>query len=681
MNVRVAAETSIVALGMILTSVARADEARLGIAGLSVTPHVMAATMRYSRNPEPAVGARVQLFLRNDGTHGDASIVLDRDSRVVFEGVTPTELLQARAWSWHDMPAATPGERTVVPPGGLTVWTFNSRTAKYGPGGRVRFEAGPAGRPWLSTELALDRPTCWLSAVTFLGADAAIQPDTMVVHVANASESVAEIRSCRLWLPGDARSPRVLFAQPPLKSLQPFNGHGSIPAGDCGGFTVSTGPLPLTYAAVETELARPGGETFSLWAFLRIKVERFDISGGWVNGDGNAVTSETFLKALKRLSVNTAHLQLTPGYSDTPLYERYPLKYFGAANPVAQYDTDAMLPKIHAVEFLGEPQYGGGRPVAPQEVWERLHPFAGTRLATSVTHSDERIWRDYAGLSDYPHFDAYRVTAPSPDAWRRYDRWGGARITWGAPLETIGDMCRSLRELNRPLPCAIWSQGPHDGWGRYGGRARTSPTPDEIRMQAYHAIASRITSLYWFNLSLEALTMWRDTLDELGRIGRELRMMDRFLLEGDACRFERLARNGKLDWDLASVCGPRAALLFALDLDYVPDPREKVFRFGAPRSATWRFRLPRYLEGVNDVFRLDADGLYDAAWSLGEGIVEIRGKANRVAVFVATPDPRLRTAIEERRQKLIAAEAALRFDPARNDADFRQLVRLQESRE
>ena len=112
----------------------------------------------------------------------------------------------------------------------------------------------------------------------------------------------------------------------------------------------------------------------------------------------------------------------------------------------------------------------------PQEVWAAFLPYEPTRLPTSVTHSEERIWRDYAGLSDYPHYDAYRVTAPSPDAWGLYDRWGGERIRWGAPLETIGDMTRSLRDLNRPRPIAYWSQGAHEGWDRYGGRARTSPT-------------------------------------------------------------------------------------------------------------------------------------------------------------------------------------------------------------
>ena len=68
-----------------------------------------------------------------------------------------------------------------------------------------------------------------------------------------------------------------------------------------------------------------------------------------------------------------------------------------------------MLPRIHAVEFLGESQYGGEGPVPPQEVWKQLSAYAPTRLPTAVTHSEERVWRFYAGLSDYPHYDALRA--------------------------------------------------------------------------------------------------------------------------------------------------------------------------------------------------------------------------------------------------------------------------------
>ena len=68
--------------------------------------------------------------------------------------------------------------------------------------------------------------------------------------------------------------------------------------------------------------------------------------------------------------------------------------------------------------------------------------------------------------------------------------------------------------------------------------------------------------------------------------------------------------------------------------------------------------------------------MYDTKWSHKDSAVEIREKASRVAVYVATPDASLRASLEAKRQRLIAAEAALQFDPARNDADYQQLAQL-----
>jgi hypothetical protein len=96
---------------------------------------------------------------------------------------------------------------------------------------------------------------------------------------------------------------------------------------------------------------------------------------------------------------------------------------------------------------------------------------------------------------------------------------GRRAIRWGSPLETIGEMTRSLRELNRPRPIAYWSQGAHHDWNGYGGRKRGSPTPDELRLQAYHALSSRITSLYWFNLSLRSLVTFPDLIEPITRVG------------------------------------------------------------------------------------------------------------------------------------------------------------------
>lgn len=640
----------------------------LSLDGVAVAPHLMLDTMRYTKAPEPADGARVQLFLRNASKE---VLTMDAAARLLFDGKAPGALLESGDWAWHDTPAASQVGTLVLAPDTMTVWTFNGRRKPFGPGGTCKVELGPEDAPWLAQDLEIAAPKQWISAITFLGPEADVRPDTLVVHVANDAASPLELRGCRLWLPLDPKNPRVLAAQPPLAEITPFNGHKSIPAKDRGGFTAKPGPLPLTYAVVEVTVAS-GGKELSLWGHLRVRKEVFDISGGWVGSD-DALKSEAFHKALKRFYVNTAHMAASPGYTDTEMYAKYPLKYFNCLEP-AQYDTDELLPRIHAVECLGEPQYGGGRPVPPQEVWEKLYPYAATRLATTLTNSEERVWRDYAGLSDFTHYDAYRVTAPSCDAWWKYDRWTGGKIYWGSPLETITDMCISLREMTRPMPCAYWSQGPHEGWGRYGGRKRTSPTPEELRLQAHHALSTRITSLYWFNLSLKTLVKWRDTLDELGRVGREMRMMDDFLLEGDAYRHERVLKaDGKPDWDLNSVACPRGALLFALDLDYDADREVRVFKFGAPRAAVFSFPLPAYLGAPADVFRMDADGVHDVSWTAKDGGVEISDTRSLVGIYVAAPDKELRGRMAAEHQELLASEAALNFDPARNDADFAEL--------
>ena len=63
----------------------------------------------------------------------------------------------------------------------------------------------------------------------------------------------------------------------------------------------STGPLPLTYTALEVKLSDAEGKPLTLWAHLRLKREWVDISGGWVLSDlggSNTLQSEEFLKTL-----------------------------------------------------------------------------------------------------------------------------------------------------------------------------------------------------------------------------------------------------------------------------------------------------------------------------------------------------------------------------------------------
>ncbi len=528
-------------------------------------------------------------------------------------------------------------------------------------------------------EFPINRPRAWLSAITFLGSGDSLRPTKTVVHVQNETGESLSMVGCRLWLPAQPADFRVFTSQTWQTNLSSFPANGVIPAGEKGGFILDSAPLPLGYAGVEVRVAGADGIARSLWAHLRVKREVFDLGGGWVAsalGSSNTLTVEPYLKILHRMHINTGMHQDVPGYSDTALFDRYPLKYMNRLAPFDHYDTDAMLTRIHAVEFLGEPQYGGGRPVPPQEVFEKLAPYAPTRLPTTITHSEERVWRYYAGLADYPHFDAYRVTAPAPDAWGLYDRWGEGRLRWGAPLETIGDMTRSLRDLNRPRPIAVWSQGAHDGWDRQAGRARTSPTADELRSQAYHALSSRITSLYWFNLSLGSLVKFRDLLDPITRVDREIRLLEDLLLEGDAFEYRRELERGNPSWDLASVVGPHGGIFFALDLAYTPNRQEKVFKF-LEREGTFDFGLPESLPHPVEVFRIDADGVHDVRNQWHPGHLEISDRFHVVGIYIISPKIGLRTRLEARHKQLLEYEKAIDFDPATSDADFKTLRRLE----
>lgn len=640
--------------------------------GVHVVPHVQSTEMRYRQKADFSLGARVEVFLRNTS---DKDIVLPSTTDVRLRGRTPAELLQADEWAWHDLPSAWGGDPLRLPPGAMTVWSWNGKHAAWGANMQAELTVAVPGEadPSRAT-VRIDAPSTWLSSVTCLGPATNVRPDSLIFHVANRTAGPLRIDACRLWLPENNATWRALFPQPWISNrLERFPADGVIPPNDRGGARVATGPLPLSYAAIEIRLSDAAGTSTTVWAHQRIKREVFDISGGWVAdrlGSSNTLHAEPYLKALRRMHVNAGMHQEVPGYSDTPLFEKYPLKYMNRLQPFERYDSEEVLPRVHAVEFLGEPQYGGGRPVPPQEVWKAVSVYAPTRLPTSVTHSEERIWRFYAGLTDYPHYDAYRVTAPSPDAWGQYDRWDGQRIRWGSPLETIGEMTRSLRDLNRPRPIAYWSQGAHHDWNGYGGRKRGSPTPDELRQQACHALSSRITSLYWFNLSLRSLVTFPDLIEPITRVGREIRMLEEYYLEGDATSHERVLRDGKPDWDLDVVAGPRGAVLFALDLAYTADHEERVFKFGPPRNASFLFPLPAYLRGPAEVFRLDADGATRVEHSVKGGAVEIRDRVSRVAIYVAATAPGERARIEARRQSLIAGETAIGFDPGRHAADL-----------
>jgi hypothetical protein len=658
-----------------LGEVARAADPVL-LEGVVVTPHLIAPRMIYQKPKPTELGARVDLVLRSTS---DQPISI---AAIRFDGQDPESLRKKGTIAWHSLKGLP--EQPTIPPGGHRHIALNGRRADWGVGSQHTIDVDLGGSQ-VSIPFRLAPPERFISAITYLGSGPGIYPNRAVVHLTNDASEEAVVQSVRLFTPSQP-SQWMNFDQPAkILEWKMLPQKKAMPAKDRAVVEISFEPLPLTYGLLAVDLLLPSGRKETLWGRTRIKRESFDISGGWVvNGTpfGLSVTYEPFLKLLKRIHVNTAHYQGTPGYSDqsaeSGLYARYPLKYFSNLKPVEEFDRDELLPRIHAAEWLGEPQYPNPEDnESPQRVYDEASVYAPSRLATTVTLSDESTWRYYAGLTDFPHYDAYRVVAPHVDAWPKYDRWEGKKIYWGSPLETIGDMTRSLRDLSRPAPTAYWAQGPADGWKGFDGRRRRSPTPDELRSQAYHALAQRITSLYWFNLSPRSLVMFRDTLDELGRVGREIRMLDHFYLEGDATDYRVQPSTTGPGWDLSTISSPRGSLLFALDLEYRVDTKERVFAFPDPRPMSFDFALPGYLRtGELDVFRVDADGVHEVKHSRTQTGVRIDDVRSNVGIYVAAHDRSVREETARRQQELVAGEEALSFDPARNDADFELLARM-----
>lgn len=671
----------------------------LEIVGLSVTPHVYSREIRYGREPRLQGGSLVRLVIRHVDPGADPLAL-----ELTVSGRKPSELVANGEWSWHETPESlgTPDRPYQLAPGAWDVFTLNGVSANWASGGRATLTlAAPRSGAREDFEFSLQPPPIRLTRVALLAADDPAPddvrlrlPERGVIHIENASSEAWRIVGVQSYVlrsdsvDGPGGSARGYLPGPAAIEVRPFAGQGEIPPGQRGGATFRfTAAFPLARGLLAARLVDAAGTPLTLWAHLRFKVERFDIGAGWLDipsrepdaddAGGRRVVPlahETFLKLLRRMHVNLAHVEHVPGYLEaagpTALYERYPLRLMNGLDDVAKYNEDAWVGRIHGVDKVGEPQMG----LRPQATYEALRPYDQARYPTTVTLSMDSGFRDYAGLSDYPHFDAYRVTAPAADQWMKYDRWPEGRIFWGAPLEGIGEMTRTLNALSRPAPIAIWSQNVHEGWQGGLGRKRRSPTPDEIRAQAYQGLANGVTSLYWYSLQSWSLLAYRDAIAVTTELGREMRMLEPLLVVADPAWHQRQTREGRPDLDLNTLITPTALVAFALDLDYYPDKQAQEFRFRGPRTLSLEWPVPKFLHPLADVFRVSHAGVHDVDWEPTDTGFRVRDSLDRAAIYVAAPTAEWRAKLIQRHAHWVTWEEATGLDPATNDADFQRLM-------
>ncbi|MBO4714664.1 MAG: hypothetical protein J5672_01030 [Verrucomicrobia bacterium] len=693
--------TTVCGLAMVCSPVLADDTAEnesfpLEVVGITVTPHQKLEGIEFDYEDEPQVGGRVQLFIRNTAPADSKKAEDTVNVHVLrFDNNEPKRNVFNKAWSWEDTPAEWPENDTSIPPGALTVFSFNSMYPKWiEPDNTFQLEF----TDWINSRknsltVTIPQQQVRLSSICFLstGVDP-LRPDSLVFYLENLSQKNWKISSVRIYQPYLSSSFRMLKEIASLSasgdketrqvSTFPFNGILQ-PGQKIAAIAKTPNHLKLTTAVVEIALVNPERvyETTSVWEQLRVRRESFDIGGGWIAADAhgtNVMTKEPWLKTLKSLHINTANIQEIPGYTDQTgkggLYQRYPIKWMGTMQPLPQYDNDANLNNIHAAESLGNVQDEINN-CSPQDAMELLRVYGGFRIPTSLILTNPWQWNQYAGVSDYPHFNVARLAVPNAfERWDLYPRWEKKPISWAAPLETMGILTRNLRENSRPVSISAWIQGPFDSWTAQGERKRLAPTPNELRALAWQALSARITSLHWFNLNISSLVKYRDLITPIQKINREARLLEVFFLYGDSWKQVTTQtlddKNSKLDWSLSSIICPRGALLCALDLDYEISSINKTFKFRHPRETVFKFNLPNFLSPPYDVFRIDADGIYDVSYQVTKNSVEITDKQSLAAVYVATRDKKLRKELENRRQFLINLENFYKFDPANNRKDF-----------
>ena len=330
------------------------------IAGISVTPHTYSQEMRWRRPPSPELGSLVRLFLVHREPSGQPIKLQLR-----FNGKTPAELLADGAWSWFDVPENR-GEQVDeyrLEPGRLDVFTFNATSAAWGVGGQFRLQLVDAETgEQEEVDLPIETAKVQLTSIACLAGEDTIHPDTLVVHLANESQQSVQLERFRVFR-SEAGGMREIAV---TETFAPFTEKGIVPALDRSGARVTVGKLPLTHGAVEVVLKPPSQESFSLWAHLRFKPDQFDIGAGWLDVASRPgvvpLTQESFLKLLKRMHINLAHIEHVPGYTDAlgedGLYTRYPLRMMSEFADIERYNTDAWVARIHGVDALGEPQMG-----------------------------------------------------------------------------------------------------------------------------------------------------------------------------------------------------------------------------------------------------------------------------------------------------------------------------------
>ena len=198
-------------------------------------------------------------------------------------------------------------------------------------------------------------------------------------------------------------------------------------------------------------------------------------------------------------------------------------------------------------------------------------------------------------------------------------------------------------------------------------------------MQAWQAMANRITSLYWFNLSLESLLAFPDLMEPIAEVNRMALILSPWMLEGVDSYHRRVSKGDQPQWDFNAIQTHDTLLLFVMNLAYTVDPVHQVFQF-TDRRETFVFPHVGAMKPDWQMWRLTGEGMEKCQPQWQEKTIRWEDQVRVEGVYVLSADPKLASILQDRRNALESVEKAMGFDLQEPDPAYQHLSRWLKTR-
>jgi hypothetical protein len=143
---------------------------------------------------------------------------------------------------------------------------------------------------------------------------------------------------------------------------------------------------------------------------------------------------------------------------------------------------------------------------------------------------------------------------------------------------------------------------------------------------------------------------------------------------GNTC-YEHWWQNKFMDIDLNVLAGPYFAALFAIDLNYKVSESNQFVSAGK-RKETMTFRIPSFLDKCNALAKVGYAGISKIGVALNHGYATLSDTLETTGLYILynTAESDILDLLTKEYFAVKAVEASFRFDPIKNDSDFRILT-------